>query len=58
MNSWLVYLLEDNEDDAYLVQEYLANIQSKRRFRVKVFSTIQSLKQTLGSVNLMHCFLI
>ncbi|WMN61164.1 GGDEF domain-containing response regulator [Pseudoalteromonas xiamenensis] len=50
MNSWLVYLLEDNEDDAYLVQEYLANIQSKRRFRVKVFNSILSLKQTLGSV--------
>lgn len=50
MNSWLVYLLEDNADDAYLVQEYLANMLSKRRFRVKVFETIAALKQTLGSV--------
>lgn len=50
MNSWLVYLLEDNADDAYLVKEYLSNIQSKRRFRVKVFETIAALKQTLGTV--------
>ncbi|CCQ10263.1 diguanylate cyclase/phosphodiesterase (GGDEF & EAL domains) with PAS/PAC sensor(s) [Pseudoalteromonas luteoviolacea B = ATCC 29581] len=50
MNSWLIYLLEDNEDDAYLVQQYLSSVQSKRRFRVKVFTTIQALKQTLGSV--------
>lgn len=50
MNSWLVYLLEDNADDAYLVKEYLANIQSKRRFRVKVFETIAALEQTLGTV--------
>ncbi|MFC3034234.1 GGDEF domain-containing response regulator [Pseudoalteromonas fenneropenaei] len=50
MNSWLVYLLEDNEEDAYLVREYLSQLNSKRRFRVKVFNTIESLKQTLGSV--------
>ncbi|MBD1584792.1 two-component system response regulator [Pseudoalteromonas sp. S16_S37] len=44
MNRWLIYLLEDNEDDIYLIKQFLANYSGRHQFRLKSFKDLSSLK--------------
>ncbi|NOU53189.1 GGDEF domain-containing response regulator [Pseudoalteromonas sp. JBTF-M23] len=44
MNRWLIYLLEDNEDDIYLIKQFLANYSGRHQFRLKAFKDLSSLK--------------
>lgn len=49
MNTWLIYLLEDNDEDAYLVKRTLADMSGKHKFKVKHFKTLDALNQALKS---------
>ncbi|WP_105167686.1 two-component system response regulator [Pseudoalteromonas sp. T1lg23B] len=45
MNRWLIYLLEDNDDDVYLIKSTLSKYNGRHQFRLKSFNNIETLKQ-------------
>ncbi|BBN83554.1 hypothetical protein PA25_35390 [Pseudoalteromonas sp. A25] len=44
MNKWLIYLLEDNEDDIYLIQQFLVNHNGRHQFKLKSLKNLATLK--------------
>ncbi|CAM4312367.1 two-component system response regulator [Pseudoalteromonas byunsanensis] len=45
MNRWLIYLLEDNDDDVYLIKNTLSRYSGRHQFRLKSFDNVETLKQ-------------
>lgn len=50
MNTWLIYLLEDNDEDAYLVKRTLASTDGRQKFNVKHFKNLEQLETALNTV--------
>ncbi|WP_440053855.1 diguanylate cyclase [Pseudoalteromonas sp. T1lg65] len=50
MNTWLIYLLEDNDEDAYIVKQVLDKYEGRQKFKVKHFKTIANLKTAIDTV--------
>jgi diguanylate cyclase (GGDEF)-like protein len=51
MNARLIYLLEDNQDDIYLVKELLSQHNGKHQYAVNAFETIESLRDAVAQLN-------
>jgi diguanylate cyclase (GGDEF)-like protein len=47
MNTWLIYLLEDNADDIYLVKKLLSEVHTRQRYKICAFEDLNSLKRAL-----------
>lgn len=50
MNTCLVYLLEDNDEDAYLVKRTLAKVEGRQKFNVKHFINLEQLDHAINTV--------
>jgi len=47
MNTWLIYLLEDSEDDVYFVKKLLSEVQTRQKYKICAFADLSSLTRAL-----------